>query len=339
MKNRRGFTLVELLVVIAIIGLLVGMLIPAVQSARESARRTACANNLRQIGLAVQSHIQSTARLPNGFTVTGTTPNFLTSVWSQDIRFQGNFVAWGALILPFLDELNVFNQLQLNTQNFSGVQLGMRVTGPANVLSSPRPVYSCPSDVLPTRRNTLTGLLNGFGPSNYVGNFGSNLPPIGYWDGMSGQGIGANKPRGALFMNSNLSPAHISDGLSNTFLVGEISTGQKHWTYYDSSAASSTLDGQGAGVWASVPAQLKFDGMVLRDVHPNSPLNSLLPESVIEGGFNDDGFGSKHPGGAGFVLCDGAVRFVSSDIQSSSSPPGTYQKLGDRNDGLPVTDF
>jgi hypothetical protein len=325
-------TLVEVLVVIAIIGLLIGLLLPAVQSARESARRAACMNNLKQIGLAMQSHMQSTTRLPAGFMVTGTTPNFLSSIWSQNIRFQGNFVAWGALILPHLDELPVFNRLQLGTQGFEGVQLGMRVTGPADVLGRPRPIYSCPSDQLPTRRRNSPGLIGDFGPSNYVGNFGSNLPPRHHWDGIAGQGIGAHRPRGTLFMNSELSPAQIRDGLSNTLLVGEISTDQKHWG----------TDGQGAGVWPSVPSQLKFDGMVLRDVHPAHPLNSVLPESVIDMpmGGDDDGFGSKHPGGAGFVLCDGSVRFISNDIDSSSgSPPGLYQRLGDRNDGHPVSGF
>jgi len=333
-----AFTLVELLVVIAIIGVLVGLLLPAVQSARETARRSACTNNLKQIGLAMHCHVQAKSRLPSGFVVTGTTPNFLTSIWSQDIRFQGNFAAWGTLILPYLEELAVFSQLQLSTQDFAGVPLGMRVTGPSTVLSRPLPVYSCPSDRLPTRRQNLTGLLGGFGPSNYVGNFGSNLPPRATWDAIAGQGIGASQPRGTLFMNSALSPAQINDGLSKTLLVGEISTEQKHWTYFQSAAFSSNLDGQGAGTWPAVPGQLKFDGMVLRDVHPNSPVNSQLPQATIEGGNNDDGFGSKHAGGATFLLCDGSVRFLSENIDSSSMP-GTYQRLGDRADGLPIGDF
>jgi prepilin-type N-terminal cleavage/methylation domain-containing protein/prepilin-type processing-associated H-X9-DG protein len=332
-----GFTLVELLVVIAIIGVLVGLLLPAVQAARESARRSLCTNNLKQIGLGMHCHVQAKARLPSGFVVTGTTPNFLTSIYTQDIRFRGGFAAWGMLILPYLEELAVFNQLQLGTQDLNGIPLGMLVTGPATALGRPRPAYSCPSDQLPARRRTLAGLLGGFGPSNYVGNFGSNLPPRQAWDGIAGQGIGAHQPRGTLFMNSELSPARITDGLSKTLLTGEISTDQKHWTYF-SSADSSNLDGQGAGTWPGVPRQLKFDGMVLRDVHPNSPINSQLPQATIDAGANDDGFGSKHSGGASFLFCDGAVRFLSENIDSSTTP-GTFQRLGDRADGLAIREY
>ena len=79
--------------------------------------------------------------------------------------------------------------------------------------------------------------------------------------------------------------------------------------------------------------------MVVRDVHPNHPLNSQLPASMINGSEGQDGFGSKHAGGASFVFCDGAVRFISESIDSSSSPLGTYQRLGDRADGLQVSDF
>lgn len=335
----RAFTLVELLVVIAIIGTLVALLLPAVQSAREASRRSACSNNLKQIGVAMHNHLDAHKTFPSGFVVTGTLPNFTVSLYSDAnlIRFEGNFIAWGALILPYLEELNVFSQLQTGTRDFGGVPLGTLVNGPASVISKPRPGYSCPSDSLPTRRQTFSGLMAGFGPSNYVGNFGSNLPPKGVWDGLDGQGIGAQRPRGTLFMNSKLTPAQILDGLSSTFLVGEVSTDQKHWTYFSSNSSYSTLDGQGAGTWAAVPAQMKFDGMVLRDVSPDRPLNILLVTASNQE--LNDGFGSKHSGGASFLFCDGAVRFVSENIDSATSPQGTYQRLGDRADGMSVGQF
>jgi prepilin-type N-terminal cleavage/methylation domain-containing protein/prepilin-type processing-associated H-X9-DG protein len=334
-RSASGFTLVELLVVIAIIGVLVGLLLPAVQAARESARRSSCTNQLKQIGLAMHNHLSATRAFPSGFVLTGTTPNYDNpAIWSEPMRFEGNFVAWGALILPYLEQQEIFDQLRFTEKSVNGVMLGRLVnTTPAAVLSRALPPYSCPSDRLPTRRRNNTSLLSNFGPSNYVGNFGRGADT-------RGQLCGTRSPNGTLFVNSSLAPRQILDGMSKTLLVGELSSDQKQWTYFGTDSGS--LDGQGAGTWAGVPNQLKFDGMVVRDVHPDHPLNSTLPESTITnfGGYGDhDGFGSKHSGGANFLFCDGAVRFISESIDSSSSPLGTYQRLGDRADGMALGDF
>ena len=333
-SRRQGFTLVELLVVIAIIGTLVGLLVPAVQTARESARRFACSNNLKQIGLAMHNHLDANKCFPSGFVLTGTTPDY-SNIFSDPIRFEGNYVAWGALILPYIEHQEVFDQLTFSEKSFNGVMLGRLVDSksPAVVHSRALPVYTCPSDRLPTRRRNNSSLLNNFGPSNYVGNYGRTA-------GGRGQLCGERTPNGTLFVNSKLAPKNVLDGMSKTFLAGELSTDQKNWSFFGTDKYS--LDGQAAGTWAGVPDQLKFDGMVVRDVHPDHPLNSALPEATISsfGGYGDhDGFGSKHSGGATFVFCDGAVRFISESIDSSSSPLGTYQRLGDRADGLQVSDF
>jgi prepilin-type processing-associated H-X9-DG protein len=178
----------------------------------------------------------------------------------------------------------------------------------------------------------ITGFA-GYGTSNYVANYGSS-------DDTSGQSCGSFNSSGVFCANSAVSTKNIPDGTSKTILVGEISNDQKTQTFYATSGPA--IRGvQGAGVWAGLPYFLKFDNMVLRDVHARHPINSQLPQDTLEtsrGGNGDtDGFGSKHPGGAHFVFCDGSTAFLSESIDSATSPPGVYQRLGDRSDGLIIT--
>ena len=120
--RRKAFTLVELLVVIAIIGLLVGLLLPAVQAAREAARRSSCLNNLKQLGLAVQSFHDVNKGMP---------PQATYAVGST---FSGYSVH--ARILPYLEQGNLFSQVDF--------QLGYAAQ-PA-ICKTKMPVYRCPSD-------------------------------------------------------------------------------------------------------------------------------------------------------------------------------------------------
>jgi prepilin-type N-terminal cleavage/methylation domain-containing protein/prepilin-type processing-associated H-X9-DG protein len=339
-RGRAAFTLVELLVVIAIIGTLVGLLLPAVQAARESARRSDCSNKIRQIGIAMHNHLDAKKCFPSGVVFSNAviadaratnTPDGDIANW----RFCTNPPAWGAMILPYMEQTDVSSRLPFAqtswTSNSSVTATTTTITLSATAASvNPLPVYSCPSDVL-----TRTSPAGNMGPSNYAGNYG--VPATGNWTGIKGQLTGRpiNNVSGVLYHGSTISTKDIADGTSKTFLVGEISTQQRAWSFSNLGALA-----QGAGVWSAL-SDVKADDLVLRQCDAGHPLNSQFPDAQITSGNSGngdcDGFGSRHPGGANFVMCDASVRFISENIDSATSPLGTYQRLSHRADGLSIT--
>src|SRR5690242_11797755 len=132
---KQAFTLIELLVVIAIIGVLVGLLLPAVQKVREAANRMKCTNNLKQIGLALHGYQDANNLFPPGYIDGNTDPN---STPDNDV---GPGWGWASFILPYLEQTNVYNQINFNV----GVGLG----GNAAVCQVQIPIYLCPSDAYP----------------------------------------------------------------------------------------------------------------------------------------------------------------------------------------------
>jgi prepilin-type N-terminal cleavage/methylation domain-containing protein/prepilin-type processing-associated H-X9-DG protein len=322
--RRRGFTLVELLVVIAIIGTLVGLLLPAVQSARESARRSRCQNNLKQLGLAMHNYHSARNRLPPGYMLVPDPA--LVNPWGH--RFLQQRFGWGMLLLPYLEESAIYDQHAAALADPSG---NMPAPSATNGLRSRPVVFVCPSDDLPVA--TLWSVRN-YGSSNYVGCYGR-------MNEMAGQNVGNfDSATGVLHATSKVAFKDVTDGTSQTIMLGEVSSKERHFGV--AIAATNNCPGFIGGIWAGVPFELKYDGMVLRDTHPNHPINSRLSDTQLDssnGGRGDhDGFGSRHPGGAMFVFCDGSTRFLSENIDSSSTP-GTYQRLGDKADGLSVGDY
>jgi len=222
--KRNGFTLVELLVVIAIIGLLVGLLLPAVQAARETARRMQCSNNLKQISLGIANYSSAHRKFP--LTTTGSMHNGASC---------GNgFYSWLALTLPFLEQQNLYNQIDFNVGMMDQCDLPSDSSYKTLTISSSHrnaraastsiPTFLCPSDSYLTTSALGSGMA---APGNYAGNLGW----IRYTTGIDGSQSPLGKHNGAMPIINPRSPAawHVSaiserdfsDGLSNTALVAE----------------------------------------------------------------------------------------------------------------------
>jgi len=185
-----GFTLVELLVVVTIIGALIGLLVPAVQAARESSRRTACANNLRQIGLALQSYHEAHQSFPPG------------GIELASRKRGGRQFAWCAFLLPQLDQMALYQAIDFERPYYD----------PENrtAAATPLPVFLCPSASGASDR-----LADGLGATDYGGIFGERI-------------TGPNEPpKGVMLYDRAISLAQVRDGASNTLVVSEDSEWQK----------------------------------------------------------------------------------------------------------------
>ncbi len=299
---KKAFTLVELLVVIAIIGVLVALLLPAVQAAREAARRIQCSSNLKQVGLAVLNYEQSRGKLPAG----STTKNLA--------RIGPYFSTWSVDILPFLEQTTVYDlwNPELQLSHFTDNKI-LRET----FISA----YLCPSDINLNelaRPETGPGSLWQWAPGSYRAMSGHSLGAGGdhYWDNPDvhkvpdlvlpeWRGAMHNIPLKGTITDpiQFLQPVElrqITDGTSNTFLVGEYHTLTRQdrrtlWAYaYTSYNQSSAF----------------FES------------RTLLPDfekcQTIGGGGSQTckrGWGSMHSGGVvQFVFCDGSVHSISPDV-------------------------
>ena len=209
-RRTSGFTLVELLVVIAIIGVLVSLLLPAVQAAREAARRAQCTNNLKQIGLAFHNYHDTHNVFPPAYRIQ---PGGGNGHGEPDpsTRDVGPGWAWGALLLPFLEQRPLHDHLDFALPCWAPAQYPFVETR----LS----VFLCPSasetDKPVEVKNAGNQTVATFGRSTYVANAGQDEPWVFTVD--SYQGIAD----GPLYRNSTTRFADVTDGLSNTVFVGE----------------------------------------------------------------------------------------------------------------------
>jgi len=214
-SNKKAFTLVELLVVIAIIGILIGMLLPAVQQVREAARRTTCKNNLRQLCLAMHNYESSFRQFPPGYSyVLGSTYGAQTGypVTLQDANHLGQ--AWGAFILPQIEQGNLHATVDFSLPGFDPVNLQARETQ----LS----VFLCPTDAWSVGnfvvRDETSSPVEQYAAASYCANWGPASQSVNL-------DATPDDSTGPFFRNSKTRFASITDGTSNTIALGERTNG------------------------------------------------------------------------------------------------------------------
>jgi prepilin-type N-terminal cleavage/methylation domain-containing protein/prepilin-type processing-associated H-X9-DG protein len=302
--RRQGFTLIELLVVIAIIAALLGLLMPAVQKVREAAARLQCKNNLKQIGLALHHYHDAEQSFPSGYVAFAS--------YSDGATDTAPGWGWAALVLPYLEQDALYRQI-----NF---KQSVAVSPAAQVSVK---MYLCPSDPTPPGAFAVP---DAFGnpvvwaaPCSYAACVGGDESET---DGPSGLGI--------FYRNSRTRFTDISDGTSNTILVGE-----RAWCNAN-------------GIWAgAVPG-----GVILRgrlNPNPGSPSGSYPAATLVlahshlnnatsdtDGGLDD--FSSRHTGGSNFVFADGSVHSIRSIAGDNADGSYTrdglaFQALGTRANG------
>ncbi|MDG2391726.1 MAG: DUF1559 domain-containing protein [Planctomycetaceae bacterium] len=309
-KQKKGFTLIELLVVIAIIAVLVALLLPAVQQAREAARRSACKNNLKQLGLALHNYHDTHSIFPNSYDsyFAGGTPSR---------SFPRNH-SWMTMILPFVDQAPLYNSIDFSSQLY-----GQTLAGGGLITAQKIPTFTCPSDV-----QIEPDQIYNLGTTNYAGSQGFD------WWRRRGQ-----VHEGMFSLQSKVKMASIQDGTSNTIAVGEVNTTGQKWGGRRGGGGTER-NGGGEAVfrnWAvsitheAIASNASYnittpDGAGAEDGTwwKNAPY-AMGPYYIAAHPTNSDwpGPSSVHVGGAHYLLADGAVRFISENIDYHGNHNGS----------------
>lgn len=305
----RGFTLIELLVVIAIIAVLVALLLPAVQQAREAARRSQCRNNLKQLGIALHDYHSTYGTWPIGSSAPwNTLPN------------------WRARNLPLIDQQALYEKLNFDGMSWAGNVVNANTTALSNYKISN---YICPSSALDPCANLVN---NGqlIQTPMYVAIAGAN-PDV------SGSVVGSPSNYGGFYANNGMFPHNqitrerdVTDGTSNTMAIaeqsGKVGTTDMRSGYYGGYTGTTF----GGAVSASNPnnADSWSCGVTTIQYAINAP-------SMAGGSDNpwdaNTVINSFHVGGVHILMGDGAVKFISENMDFA-----TVRNVAARNDGVPI---
>ncbi|MBL8865641.1 MAG: DUF1559 domain-containing protein [Gemmataceae bacterium] len=335
-RGRRAFTLIELLVVIAIIAVLIGLLLPAVQKVREAASRIKCANNLKQLGLALHGYMDANNGLPpNG--------NY---VWSGSAVTTTNAWSGMARILPFIEQENLFRGIDFTTSYNAQPGISSKRVG----------TFICSSEINDRGFGTDPTFGNKHWPINYALNMGT-------WPVLTAKAAGMQSGNGAFIPNRGFKPGDFTDGFSNTLAMSEVKaftnrmSGASNATVYSPPppvpATAAEVLALGTGTFN--PASFCHVEWVDGKVHETGFTSVLTPNTAV---IHTDYAGTKydvnvvlatesnpgdtyaavtsrsfHPGGVNTLLMDGSVRFINNTITLTS-----WRAMSTRSGGEVVID-
>jgi prepilin-type N-terminal cleavage/methylation domain-containing protein/prepilin-type processing-associated H-X9-DG protein len=320
-----GFTLVELLVVIAIIGVLVALLLPAIQAAREAARRAQCQNNLKQLGLALQMHHDTYKKLPRGAS-------------------GGEGALWSYYIMPFVEATNLQNLLTVSTTSdgfnwaYPGPYTRAQIAGDPNyrnliACETPVSMFQCPSAGFPANGQYDISSDNWHvanrQPCSYLGNASAYAVNQNHRDANQ---IPMGSLDGVLFNHSEVAFKHITDGTSNTMLLGEALHDVESQDRLGG-ASRETKAGNRKDHWYFGSDDVDTGSLI--PPTGGSDFSEALGSTAVPMNFQDQykgqgctgiadpicqqlqlGFGSAHPGGMQASYCDGSVTYLTDSVDA-----------------------
>ena len=301
-RSRTAFTLIELLVVIAIIAILIGLLLPAVQKVREAAARTKCQNNLKQIGVGLHMHHDTNGALPPAVRGVAAAGNM-----GPGAAPDGGW-GWATFLLPHVEQAPLYDILNPNGTVIPPTQSA----GGSAPVQKPLAVYVCPA----SSGTPLNSNRGNHAAANYVAVLGAS-------PGVSGTAFNTDqltKASGCIYGNSNTRITDITDGSSNTVLVGERAFGKIGTQDYNGGIWSGVYEA------ARVAANMWFLSGTTDAAHNSHRVQATSGANSVWA------FSSTHGGRVNFVFGDGSVRPLSSGLDRA-----TQAALASRNDGVPVT--
>jgi prepilin-type N-terminal cleavage/methylation domain-containing protein len=325
--RQRGFTLIELLVVIAIIAVLIALLLPAVQQAREAARRTQCKNNLKQMGLAISNYNDVFQRFPNSYIAR-------IGVENGGLVVDQNVSGIGTKLLPYIDQAPLYNLYDPSVPitNVAGFYNPTSIANNLAVAATQLTAWKCPSCPAAALSTAVypAGAFSGvFPPATWTipmarGDYSVTSGILGGYAQLAYNGNAGGQRNGATGVATmggvSMTYRDLIDGASNTTFFGERTGGTTIYVKQTPAPAPFQPYGPTNGVgWADVLigehwlAGSNQDG-TQSTVTVNGGSGNGGPCAINCTNLRSVGFHSFHVGGCHFLMCDGAVRFVSENV-------------------------